>query len=704
MRNKRRQFTAALLAFLTLLTAVPLGTIAASESGYYRVDNSGFPQTSASLLTNLNLADDASAELVEDGVRVAPGADVATGQTLIVRDATGAIVESVQLVVMGDVTGTGRASLSQLARLAQALGGRELLEGPYAQAADLSGNGPIDLADLVRLAQQVKDVAQYDSPRMTQVSYPFYITSTEIMNDQPMYFADGRMDVPYLSIDDACDLVGTLLTLVDIPAIEGSADGTTVTWTNVGNGTTVVFDFAENTIWFDDYNAFLMQTFASTRLDIVTESGIAEDGSVRYLSRPEGSFERRGHGVLVDLDNYAIEMIYENNQGYIPLQTVSDLFTSRLTLPIVFNGEFTAAIAGKSLGDLEDMYYSVPQRQRSRALRDFSYNELCMALDLMYGLKDQHNISGFQTYFEETGLDQRLKSADPVTADKAVRELCEGFFGDLHSQFGQPSSYAGKDADTFTDHMSSSWTNFTSEREKLVAARERAYPDGVPGYEEIGSTAFVHFDSFRMPEEDVDYYANPPKTLEEAQDTVGLIMYAHSQIMREDSPIENVIVDLATNTGGEANAAVFVISWMLGKATISLDDTLTGDQAQTEYRADVNGDGVCDQKDTIASKNLYCLVSPTSFSCGNLVPAALKESHQVTLVGKNTAGGACVVQYMTVADGTIFQISGHFRLASLSNGSYYDIDRGVVPDIPLTHVDSFFDRERLATYLAGYAR
>lgn len=38
------------------------------------------------------------------------------------------------------------------------------------------------------------------------------------------------------------------------------------------------------------------------------------------------------------------------------------------------------------------------------------------------------------------------------------------------------------------------------------------------------------------------------------------------------------------------------------------------------YYADVNGDRVFDERDSIASLNRYCLISPVSFSCGNLCP------------------------------------------------------------------------------------
>ena len=97
--------------------------------------------------------------------------------------------------------------------------------------------------------------------------------------------------------------------------------------------------------------------------------------------------------------------------------------------------------------------------------------------------------------------------------------------------------------------------------------------------------------------------------------------------------------------------------------------------------------------------NLYCLTSPSSFSCGNLVPAAFKLSHNVTLAGQTSGGGSCVVLPCSSASGTLFQISGTQQLATVKNGSFYNIDEGIEPDIVLTKAESFYDREALAEYL-----
>ena len=121
----------------------------------------------------------------------------------------------------------------------------------------------------------------------------------------------------------------------------------------------------------------------------------------------------------------------------------------------------------------------------------------------------------------------------------------------------------------------------------------------------------------------------------------------------------------------------------------------TGAQSTALYRADVNLDRHFDEKDELAGKNLYCLTSPLSFSCGNLVPWIFKSSGKVTLLGDTTGGGSCVVLPMSSAWGSLFQTSGTSRISFVKNGSYYDVDRGVDPDVFLTKVSTFCDREKL---------
>ena len=147
-----------------------------------------------------------------------------------------------------------------------------------------------------------------------------------------------------------------------------------------------------------------------------------------------------------------------------------------------------------------------------------------------------------------------------------------------------------------------------------------------------------------------------------------------------------MVIDLSCNTGGMEDAAAFVCAWFLGESNIYMQNSLTGAQAVNVYRCDVNLDRVFDEKDTVSDLRLYCLISPVSFSCGNLVPCMLKASGKVVLVGQQSGGGSCQVHPFTTASGTFAQCSGYMHISSMKNGSFYDADQGVEPDVVLTRV------------------
>ena len=135
--------------------------------------------------------------------------------------------------------------------------------------------------------------------------------------------------------------------------------------------------------------------------------------------------------------------------------------------------------------------------------------------------------------------------------------------------------------------------------------------------------------------------------------------------------------------------------------TRSGTDTATGAEATIAYRADVNLDHQYDEKDTISSLNLYCLTSPRSFSCGNLVPWAFKADGRVTLLGRVTGGGSCSVNYMTTAWGTSYQLSGPMRISFMKNGAYYDVDQGAEPDYFIRDYRNFYDRNALTEIISS---
>ena len=550
------------------------------------------------------------------------------------------------------------------------------------------------------------------SHSIVERTYTVYLSKYEedtLNQEFPLYFIDGVDDLPYVNLEDWAKLLYFINTdLNDDQGYDLSIDyqDNTVILERE-NGYTLTFDFANDKLIFVDYDAFMHNSNDSTLIDLVSENGTDENGVAELIWRDkQASFDRYGDEMKVDLGAYGIHMIAQDDGYYVPLQTLDDFTLLRSLISVVFNGQ-ALFIANDEIffdsneghyTEAAEVYYSAPTGDRSDALAEYSYNELCLALDTFYGLKEVHDITSFREFFWQTGLDEVLSDNDAMDADNALKSVIDYYFDDLHSVFDEYSYLAGLNPISNSTGISN--RKLEAHGDEYSAARDAAYPDGWLKYEEVGNTAYITFDSF-----DSNYYGRGYYMAREdgevLDDTVQQIIDAHAQITRENSPIENVVLDLTNNTGGAVDAAVVVLGWFLGDAPFSVKNMATGAMSTAVYRADVNLDHQYDEKDTVSDKNLYCLISPVSFSCGNLVPAALKSSQKVTLIGRTTGGGSCVVQPMSTAYGTVFQISSPLRMSFLKNGSFYDIDQGVEPDYYIDNIAHLYNREALTEFING---
>ena len=485
-----------------------------------------------------------------------------------------------------------------------------------------------------------------ETHEITSAAFPLYFDSDDMGMDVTLYFLDGVTDLPYIEVNDWLSLMDNFF---DGPGTDINysieTDGPVVTYTRHNsdseardNGATMVIDFDKNSIDFMDYNVFCLRGNAATLLDTVTMNLLNEAGEPVLLEKVDtGSFTRYGDELIFPLSDYGIDLIMQDGLYLVPLQTMSDIVMPNTTMgSFFFNGQ--CVIVSADISACADLYYAAPTGDRSEALAEFGYNELCMMMDYFYGLKETHRIESFDRLFDDIGFKGPLTGPSAEQADKAIYRLTTDFLDDNHTDWHGFSYLAGP-----LDYSASgaARTKLFAYLERLNAAKAQFYPDGIPGYEEIGNTAYISFDTFmNLTRNGEDYYLVEDLQDFPAEDSIALIMRAHEQIYRENSPIENVVLDLSTNLGGSESAAVFTIAWFLGEAAISGTDNMTGAMGTTTYRADVNRDGVFDEKDTVADKNLFCLISPCSFSSGNLVPCVFKDSGMVTLLGRTSGGGA----------------------------------------------------------------
>lgn len=520
------------------------------------------------------------------------------------------------------------------------------------------------------------------------------VTVHESWDDEPdeieLVFLDGVTDVPYVSVESFKDLFGSMMASPQSPdlALTMEEDGECVTLKRE-SGYPVKIAFDENYIYFWDLDAFFRMTEDVVLMDNLDSMYFDEDGGLRYLEVTD-SFERYGRDVTVDAGHYGIDLVHQDDGYYIPLQLVSDVFFSPYGVGIIYNGSDVYFGVGGNFADFKDLFYNkdYPEK-RSPELAEFNYNELCLALDFIYGLKDQHDITEFNTMFMQTGLMDKMHSEDRSEACQALYESINVYLDDLHSGFLK-NIYVKNDVITNKNPRSAMIAERDEERHK--EARAEYYGEDVPGYEEVGNTAYISFDEFTY--QAVDYYNE--KAEDHLDDTMGLAIYSFEQITRKDSPIENVVLDMSVNHGGVVFAAAYIIGMFIGDGSLSVRNATSDALVTQNFKADLNLDRKFDDSDTLLGKyNLICLTSPVSFSCGNLVPSVLKNSHEVITMGQTSGGGACIVHYLTTADGSIMQLSGQRQMSYTKNGSFYEIDRGVEPDYIISVPEQFYDREAL---------
>ena len=218
--------------------------------------------------------------------------------------------------------------------------------------------------------------------------------------------------------------------------------------------------------------------------------------------------------MILDLSEYGIPLATENGRAYIPLQTANDFVIAPLTSrSLLFNGNqvFFARADDMYNSDTEkftplsELYYAAKPTALSQPFADFCKNELTMMLDHLYGLKQKHNIVSFDRMFWQIGFDEPLSSTAAADIDNALRLFINYYLDDLHSVYSLPSWMAGTDVELSGGYGPSH--RLYDRQEKEYKAIRRSIMCDVPGYQEVGNTAYITFDGFHS-----IYTRRPPIT------------------------------------------------------------------------------------------------------------------------------------------------------------------------------------------------
>ena len=496
------------------------------------------------------------------------------------------------------------------------------------------------------------------------------------------------------------------------------------------DGGTAKVDVAQDTFTSSDYTGF-------TNLMSLVQPGLPNtsyDGNL-YLRYESMSKSPQEAVVTFDFRKYGIDLLGDSTEVFFPFATLSDIYNDMCMHVAAYNGENVVVSTNPFEGGLHtadpnyrDVVYG--RVETTDDMARFRYQELCFVMDNIFGYPGRTLLE--QAGLKEKGLDATLDAVDngsqvkQLLQSKNIAEFVLGMdalqwllYDGLHTTVclsgdKVPESVANfperyeevaekyEQLSAMYEQYKEALSDFSNDLETWDEQRSAVYGDDYYQTDASKTTAVCVFDSFMQVnwESWRNYYASEKgeddwEKLLAAEDDDFVIFLNALQRAKQDS-VKNLIIDVTQNTGGTSDIALGMVSLMANQAKLWCQDVLTDQHIVTNYQVDRNFDGKFDETDQQVDNSAIryaVLVSPRSFSCGNLFPSLMKTCGFLIL-GEQSGGGACCVQNMVTADGFEYELSS-FR-SRLTDERFNSIDGGVKPDVEVSP-DHFYDIEYLNT-------
>lgn len=498
---------------------------------------------------------------------------------------------------------------------------------------------------------------------------------------------------------------------------------------------TAVVNTDKDTFDSDDYETFTnMMGMVQPGMPNVSLDGLP---LVRWKSME--ATPQKVH-LTLDYGKFGIDIRVDGNDVYFPLATIADLYTDIYMHTADYNGQqvMVAPMGAEELEDGYPKFFIAPilKETRTKDMATFAYNNLCFTLTNFFGYPGRTLLE--KKGLKEKGLDQALK--DYGQAGEMTRQLLlstnmyeyiagTNTLGCLLNDGGHTDTGIGHTSqmDSSTDFYKTMGNTVKAKLEefygycpeyaalrkvdediealssKLIQARIAKIGRGVTYYKE-GNTAYCLFNVF-----DCNFAAwrkfykgeGPKPTVENHPNDWLAVLLDALEKAEKDPEVKNFVLDISTNGGGSEDIVMVITSLMCNKAEAYNENSLLGQKQKIYYEVDRNLDGKFDEKDAEVKYdlNFALLVSACSFSCGNMLPALMKD-FGIPLIGQKTGGGACCVLYNPSADGYAYRYSSH--RSRLMNQKGENVDPGVEPDLKLETPEEFFDFQKITQFIERF--
>lgn len=290
--------------------------------------------------------------------------------------------------------------------------------------------------------------------------------------NQQVYYSTKHNDIPFIEVNNGLSFFRDFLEKSDFN-VEASDNGNIVICT-IGDDLTAEFNYYEKSIEFSDYDLFITKK-DGLPMDLIenNESKSTADEPVMFLRSPYDHYYN-GDPIRISLEDYSIPMLKDKGKLFIPLSTFNDIFISQTEYVLVSIDEhlffFNQGIILDTTNELTQLYYSIePKETLSEEMTKFNYNELCLNLDLRYGLKDTHKIKDFVSYLNRMGLKKEYLSGNVYRIDKANIQLSTACFADFHSSYVCSSPYFDREKYSIMDEPTANSKTYMDRYKRFAA-------------------------------------------------------------------------------------------------------------------------------------------------------------------------------------------------------------------------------------------
>lgn len=525
-----------------------------------------------------------------------------------------------------------------------------------------------------------------------------YLYSMEKSEQFECLFSSKLPDVPYIDFEAYADRIYT-------EDFKTTANGDV--YTIKGNNMTFVADTAKDTLTVDGFDLNF-----DANVVVVEQSTVSD-----YACNTGDSMKGEKKTAVLDLSKYGIDIVGEDGKLYFPLTTLSDLFSPTYLAAEYVGGNLYFVKTLMASQDDDGYFDRTPifqQTERSQAMADYTYKELCFLMDNIYGKPPKCALAAS---IAEKGFDKTLDTYNDLSrkAKKYLLSTSRAKFymgvtllSDMMGDGGHTIFLAGFGMDKFGESADFSDTPLMkafgdimdedpdvvdimaklimspdvsddvkeARKAKLKGAKLVKQWDDKAAFYVKGETAFFTFDLF---ENSV------------VKDFKWSLDYAAQK------GLKNFVIDLSANGGGDEDVAHYINAIIANKKNKSnvynslLRSSMTGNVFEEEYTLDLDLDGKFDDadKNVCYDFNFAVLTSQVSFSCGNLTPC-IAQQDGILVLGETSGGGCCMVTKNYFADSENFSLS---NVKTLLRQDLTDVDSGakVVYDLTKKAADGSTD-------------